>query len=153
MSFDYTLGACSFTSKTKIMKSFFAVFIAGLMSLPMLMEKQVIIGQDKENQDTPGLLRAKIMATGIAANPVITQYQSYPSGTNTLYLVQYNEGATTGLTAVIETENLDEPGGKLYECTGNQCHCLVGISVGSNGQYQISCNCTSCVMNVYEIPN
>lgn len=78
----------------------------------------------------------------------VANVQYYETGTKRLALVSYQLGDRPGYYNMA-VEETGQPGtlaewGRTYVCNGLSCNCLVVVSVGSEGQYQLNCNCSSC---------
>jgi hypothetical protein len=130
-----------------------ALLLSALLACQYHGKEQVQPNRHPDKAASELLLQQMLAASGVAQNPTVLQYQAYPGATATFYLVTYTEaGIQTQMTAVVATESLEEGGGTVYVCRGTSCQCLVGVKAGSNGFYEISCSCTSCVLEGHFVP-
>jgi len=97
-----------------------------------------------------------LAAVGETRKATIATVQTYQSDTKRLALVTYTLEGVTGFFNMAVEEPLDpnslQEGGRTYVCNGLTCNCLVVVTAGTNGQYSLSCNCSSCELIIAESP-
>lgn len=95
-----------------------------------------------------------LSAAGETRKATIATVQTFESDTKRLALVTYTLEGVTGLYNMAVEEPLDPNSlpedGRTYVCNGLDCNCLVVVTVGSNGKYSLSCNCSSCELIIAE---
>jgi hypothetical protein len=113
-------------------------------------------GEKKSYRIKNEWLNEALEKAGESRKAAISTVEYYDTETPKIALVNYTISGEPGLYNVVvemsgNGESMNEIG-RMYYCTGISCNCLVVVTVGGGGSYELKCNCTTCDMIVVDTP-
>ncbi len=114
-----------------------------------------VTGGEKEAENIRNISFNKLLLeAGETRRARVANLQYYETESKRLALVTYQLNDNPGYFNMAVEETKDPitlmESGRTYVCQGIGCNCRIDVSVGSDGQVQMNCSCSTCDLIVAE---